>query len=971
MAKVKSYNFEPSNTRIKFIPMKMLFKNTLLTLFLSLATLTHLEAQTFVRLYDCGVPSYFWDVTELNNGDYLCTGFGTVVSSPTGQQVRVLSIQDTNLASQQAYYEVITTSDGGAAFAGLWPVHFGVMRLDAQGDTVWSKWIDPLPNGYTAGTGKSIVQTPDGGFVVAGEIEKSNPYETKAYMVKLDAQGNFLWEYQYGSVRYVVAQSVINTSDGNILIVGYDRNDAVGITTPFVIKLNQSGAVQWTKTYAHALIASPSVNAIEIPSGNFLISTVEKDSSGPVPVYSNILLTINPQGDSLSTKVFANPYRFLEMDATHDGGYIFTGLWIHDSIPDELVLVKVDAQLQEEWTRIYTHPYSNMGARGTAVKQASDGGFLVCGNWGEYALLMKTDSLGNVVNTTVKGKVISDANNNCREDAGDYYLLGHMVQVIADVPYYGYTNTAGEYSIQVFDTGQVTVNWISQDYWVSPTCQPNGFTTSLSNSDTLLYDIFAEPLISCPKLTVAIHTPFLRRCFQNTYVVNYCNNGTLPANGAYLEIEIDPYLIVDSASIPWTSNIGHLYRFNLDTLSIGECGSFNIYVTVDCDSTELGQTHCVSAHIYPDSICLPPNPDWDGSSIKVSGRCDTGDTLNFTIENVGAGDMATPSFFLIAEDNVMYMNGNFQLNSGETFTRRFHGNGSTFTLMADQSEGHLGQSFPLISVEGCGLNGQGTFSKGFVTQFPQNDRDGFVDILCLENVGSYDPNDKRPEPLGLENEGYISATQPLDYTIRFQNTGTDTAFTVVIRDTLSAALDISTLQINGASHPNTFQIVGSNVLEWTFANILLPDSNVNKPLSHGFVSFSIGQTENNAPGTEITNRAGIYFDFNAPIITNTTLNTVFEDYKTWFTFIQSPESKLQLSIFPNPNSGTFSLQFEPKGHAHYEFVVYDLAGARRFAQPLIGTGPYVLQPELATGMYLYRLLEDGRNINTGKVIVNQ
>jgi len=137
------------------------------------------------------------------------------------------------------------------------------------------------------------------------------------------------------------------------------------------------------------------------------------------------------------------------------------------------------------------------------------------------------------------------------------------------------------------------------------------------------------------------------------------------------------------------------------------------------------------------------------------------------------------------------------------------------------------------------------------------------------------------------------------------------------------------------------------------------------------VSFSIDQIDGNAPGTEITNSAGIYFDFNAPIITNTTLNTVIADYKTWFTFIQSPESKLHLGLFPNPNNGTFSITFDAKEGKAYEFVIFDLAGAKQFGQSLSGQAPFVLQPELSTGMYIYQLLEDGAAVGMGKVLVHK
>ena len=145
-------------------------------------------------------------------------------------------------------------------------------------------------------------------------------------------------------------------------------------------------------------------------------------------------------------------------------------------------------------------------------------------------------------------------------------------------------------------------------------------------------------------------------------------------------------------------------------------------------------------------------------------------------------------------------------------------------------------------------------------------------------VNSYDPNDKQVLPVG---EGALGGIRPdlndnlLSYHIRFQNTGTDTAFTVVVRDTLDSDLDIRDVIPGPSSHAYDLNVIGVNVLEFRFENIYLPDSNANEPLSHGFFFYDVMIDRDLPIGTAIHNTAAIYFDFNAPVITNTVRNTVF------------------------------------------------------------------------------------------------
>jgi len=161
----------------------------------------------------------------------------------------------------------------------------------------------------------------------------------------------------------------------------------------------------------------------------------------------------------------------------------------------------------------------------------------------------------------------------------------------------------------------------------------------------------------------------------------------------------------------------------------------------------------------------------------------------------------------------------------------------------------------------------------------------------------------------------------LSYTVRFQNTGTDTAFTVLIRDTLSEELDVRSLLPGPASHSYTAKIVDGNVLELLFENIMLPDSFVNEPASNGFVIFDIDLLPNRVEGTLIENRAAIFFDFNPPIITNEVKNTIKQLVATTV-----PELPINLQLAPNPVQAISTLSFELLEAENIEITVYDLLG---------------------------------------------
>lgn len=188
-------------------------------------------------------------------------------------------------------------------------------------------------------------------------------------------------------------------------------------------------------------------------------------------------------------------------------------------------------------------------------------------------------------------------------------------------------------------------------------------------------------------------------------------------------------------------------------------------------------------------------------------------------------------------------------------------------------------------------------------------------------TGSYDPNDKTSYD---ENDNELNGTiSPGDsiirYRIRFQNSGTDTAFNIYVRDTLDPQFDIGSFHTEVASHNYIVTLSGQGEVEWFFPNILLPDSNVNEPGSHGVIFYTLKFDPNYPLGTTFENTAHIYFDFNPPVITNTTSDEIN------VVSIEIAEDT-QITLYPNPATSRINLRGNFPGNEALEIRMLDLEG---------------------------------------------
>jgi hypothetical protein len=216
-------------------------------------------------------------------------------------------------------------------------------------------------------------------------------------------------------------------------------------------------------------------------------------------------------------------------------------------------------------------------------------------------------------------------------------------------------------------------------------------------------------------------------------------------------------------------------------------------------------------------------------------------------------------------------------------------------------------------------------------------------------MGAFDPNDKTGWSTSGSTFLYdLGMDADITYTIRFQNTGNAPAQNVFIIDTLSALHELSSLEILGASHPFTAQFGQDRTLRFDFPNIQLPDSTNDEPNSHGFVTFRMKPVEGLTPGTVIANDAGIYFDFNPPVITNTT--GLLVNIGTEVAELEAPE----LHLVPNPAVDRIRIEGQANLGERPTYRMYSAEGR------LVGAGSYqaddgVDVSGLVNGLYVLEL----------------
>jgi hypothetical protein len=540
--------------------------------------------------------------------------------------------------------------------------------------------------------------------------------------------------------------------------------------------------------------------------------------------------------------------------------------------------------------------------------------------------------------SSISGQLWLDQGGDCGLDPVDTPVPNYILMLTNDDTgemYYVMTDANGFWQLEVPEGTYTVVPSLASG---SPfgTCDP-AVSVTLGNTPINGVTVLLPAIASCPQLTTTVAMPFLRRCFNNTLWVEYENRGTATAIDAQVTVVLDDFFDNVTVVPAPISQDGQTYTFSVGDLAPFQRGLIFFQVRVSCEA-EIGQNHCVEASITPDAPC-DPDPAWEGALVNVDAIGCDGDSVLFRITNIGLEQMSVPLSYAIVEDGIMLFAApevNGLLQPEEVMDIMLPANGSTYHLMTNQEPNAPADPEPTAVVEGCNAVGGDGFSTGFGNILNLANGPLTTSIACRENVGAYDPNDKHGYPLGYGVENYIAEGTRLDYAIRFQNTGTDTAFTVIIRDTIPESLDLATLKMDASSHPYTVTLDTHRVLSFIFENIQLPDSSVNLAGSQGVVNFSMDHAIDRRPGDVILNEAGIYFDFNEPIITNLSRHTIDKDGLPTGTRNQRVQ-QVAVGIFPNPSAGRINVRIpDQRMQPDDVLLVTDLYG-RRLAEATYAT----------------------------------
>jgi hypothetical protein len=425
---------------------------------------------------------------------------------------------------------------------------------------------------------------------------------------------------------------------------------------------------------------------------------------------------------------------------------------------------------------------------------------------------------------------------------------------------------------------------------------------------------------------------------------------------------LDGFLTLNSATVPYTSLGNNTYRFYIGSLAPLEQGVITASVTVSC-AAEFGQTHCSGANIQISNPC--PTQGVEKPIITVNALC-TGDSVAFKIRNIGGAAMSQTAEFVIIEDLIVMRQGHFQLPAQQDTIVHYPAKGATTRMYAGQSPGGSPFFAPTAAVEGC----NGPLQPGYWNMFPEAGIGEASVRDCQENVGPLDPNDKQAVPTGYGAEHFIDQGVGIDYKIRFQNIGTDTAFSVTVLDTLSRWLDPSSVRPGASSHPYTFEVLGSGVLRFRFDQIRLPDSSINLAGSQGYVAFRVDQKKQAPLQALISNRAGIFFDLNKPVLTNTTFHRVGKKFLVVVDTWEPNQAVAVMRAIPNPFFTETMLEVLGLDNtAPVRLRIVDLSG-REVRSMNNEQGQFRIQKgDLRAGVYGFTVRQNGMIVGRGKLVV--
>ena len=733
-------------------------------------------------------------------------------------------------------YNMVKTNDGGVVAVGFsestngtYSTNHGkrdgiILKFNGSGTLVWKKIL----GGSNDEVFYDLLSTSDGGFIVAGNsnstdgdlqgIATGSPLNFTGWLLKIDKDGNTVWQKLIGNEISAGFFRIVNGLDGGYFLAGSqvsyvpDTPNHYGGSDIVITKVDALGNLEWTKNLGGTDTDQP--KDLLADNGNYLLLGSTESSDNDIPSNRGksdaVLFSIDVNGEMnwVQTYGFLKTDKLEQITVADNGNYLLSGITL---TPNNSWLLLVDRQgnkISEKLTdELVSGSYRDM----------------IRNRDGAYTFIGTTDSQIDNLNkgvldiwlgrflidfNSIVGKVYVDLDENGIQDTNEVFANNIGLQTQKS-NFEIFTN-ASEGLFELFvQNGEYTTSVLDfEPYFTVPENGQVSEFTALSESDSLEFRLI--PTAPIPEVTVDL---FPRRAARPGFLVPYLlvvtNNGNIPISG--------------EVSVKFLSN-----KMTFE----------------GADKTNLSSDPAVVSFAFSD---LKPF-----QQEKIN--------LNFQMGILGVLDFAE---LLTFESSVPEFSGELNIMDN-------------------------------------------------------------IDTLYHEVVGSYDPNDKTiitKNPLTPEEveQGHFS-----QYMIRFQNTGTDTAFNIVIADTISSDHYINTFRPITSSHPYRTEVEPNGSLQIFFDDILLEDSVRNEQASHGFFIYEIQLNQQISTDSLIENTAYIYFDFNPPVVTNTT------QLRIETPIVNSNREVANglnfAKVYPNPVSDILKIDLSVDNAIETELKIFDLSG---------------------------------------------
>lgn len=315
------------------------------------------------------------------------------------------------------------TSDNGFILAGYTNIDNGyILKLNSNGDTIWTKNIDAGGMDLLY----SIQQTKDNGFIVGGRTNGFGAGGQDMFLIKTDSNGNNQWTKAIGGAGDETINSIKQTSDGGFIIVGNTYSFGAGLNDFYIVKMNSSGNILWTKSIGG--IGNDNAYSITqtIDSGYVAVGITTSAGAGDKDVLS---VKLDKNGNTIWTKTYGGTGddRANSIQETIDGGFIISGVTNSFGAGNyDFYLIKIDLSGNLSWEKTF-------GGAGDewaySIEQTKDNGFILVGyttSFGEGSAdyyVLKTNSVGDTIWTRTFGGTLTEYGTVVKQTPDNGYAV--------------------------------------------------------------------------------------------------------------------------------------------------------------------------------------------------------------------------------------------------------------------------------------------------------------------------------------------------------------------------------------------------------------------------------------------------------------------------------------------------------------------------------------------------------------------